>query len=264
MNQATIFISHAKGRPIVERLEAFLRAYFPGVEVWTDFQIAGGKWSPQILTKLDQAHALVLVGTPTVLGSIYAGFELGYVDKRLGADSVFLLRAGVTTPDLQTRPPLGDFQHYGCEAPDDLKLFLTKLGSKLGLAPKAWNDAELAGHAAEFGKLVKAELEAPDTARIALPRLLDMGQVAVPILPAEANNLLAARKDIDTIQGYLDTMDRAKVGGDLVNQHNYLQFARNLAEERGRKGIPEGNLRARYARLSDRIMEAANELLAGI
>ena len=66
-----VFVSHARGHSLVALLEETFAMCLTDVQTWTDTRITGGKWNRQILQALDQADAIVLLATPTVLGSIY-------------------------------------------------------------------------------------------------------------------------------------------------------------------------------------------------
>lgn len=249
----------------MEHLQACFLKYVPGCAVWSDLDITGGKWSPRILERLDEASALVLLGTPSVLGSIYSGFELGFVDKRLGASKVFILRAGLSTSNLQTRPPLGEFQNYDCEEPTSLRLFFEKISRECNLTfSSAVPMEDFARDTSEFKRLVELELKAVENGpQIARPRVLDASQLSVPIVPAEARTLLRARHDIESIESYLGFFDRAIQGGDMKPASDWYEHANQVFEARRQAGVPDGNLRARFERLSSRLLEAANLLLQG-
>jgi hypothetical protein len=158
-----IFLSHSGSAKIVAEVAQLLKDQFGNrVTTWTDADITGGKWSETIRQKLTETRGFVVVATPPVLGSLYVGFETGYVDHRLGQRHIFVLRAGVDMAGLRSRPPLAEYQAYDATDGASLADFCRKLGAELKVPLQSSSGVDLA--AAHILGLVAEEAKAANRA----------------------------------------------------------------------------------------------------
>lgn len=156
-----VFLSHSGSLELVSTLSNFLQKILGSeIQVWSDADLPGGRWDEHIREKLGETSAFVLVGTPSILTSVYAGFETGYVDARLGQRNVFLLRLGVQVSQLQNRPPLSHYQSFDGTKPATLEEFCVKLCQEMGvqlLDPINYDE-----QAALFDEVVRANEQSAD------------------------------------------------------------------------------------------------------
>ena len=137
-----------------------------------------GRWDPQILAELDRCHALLVLGTPGILSSVYVGFEIGFVEKRLGASAISILRAGVDSDQLNRRPPLGHYQHYDSTM-QGVRTLLGALSNRLSVPLR--DAVDLGPSISLLESLAKQEIETPTAPPV--PRKLSAVSVDLVSMP---------------------------------------------------------------------------------